>query len=334
MAIRIRLLLGGLAPMVVLGLGVPADQTRDAAVVLPTATDANAAWRPAVSLPVVRAHRYRMSGAIRPLLFWIGRERVGEGQIVWRERGDGTRAFELLIGSDPEFAPRQLNRWGYLAEELRGTEAHVIGLISSDADDTLEGVTADGVDQLPESAFKTIRARVGARASHAEVSTVGAATSLTYHDLDAVLELMRRQPTTSIEVRVAPRPSDARPGFLAAMSELLHTSVEGLTRSGRVPPALARQTIPYMYGDGLHDLTVRSLDVEAERTIGGRVYRQVIHGKFQTRSRATGDSKQFELIYGTRGGLAEVPIWIRYRPRWWLRADLSLEPAGEGQGSG
>lgn len=328
---RIRHLFGSL--ILVAPLVLPPTPVRHASAPISFAPETASSWRPAASLPIVRVRRYRMSGAIRPLLFWIGRDRVGEGQIIWRRRGDGTRAFELLIGSDPELAPRQLNRWGYLAEELQGTDAHVLGLISSDADDTLDGVTADGVQRLPESAFKTIRASVGPEIAHAEVSTIGAAERLTYHQLDTVLELMRRQASTSIEVRVARRPHDARPGFLAAMSELIHASVQDVQRSGGVRRALAHQSIPYMYGDGLHDLTVRSMEVESERQVGDRIYRDVIHGKFQTKSRASGVSKRFELVYGTDGALAEVPVWIRYRPRWWLRADLTLESSGDDQRS-
>ena len=71
-----------------------------------------------VSLPVRVEHRYRMLGRVRPLLFWISREDVGGAQVTWREAADGV-GYELLIGSDPERAPRRINRWGYIGEERR-----------------------------------------------------------------------------------------------------------------------------------------------------------------------------------------------------------------------
>lgn len=62
-------------------------------------------------LPIVAQHRYRMAAKIRPLLFWIGRDNVGEAQVVWHA-GGSARGVELLIGSDPDRAPRRINRWG------------------------------------------------------------------------------------------------------------------------------------------------------------------------------------------------------------------------------
>lgn len=287
------------------------------------APDASRADVPGATLPVVLEHSYRMSGAIRPLLFWITSERVGAGRIVWRQGEGGARAYELLFGSDPEFAPRKLNRWGYLAEEVRGANGWMMGLISADDQDTLSGVTADGVDQLPEAVFKTIQATVRSDASHAEISTLGVAEPLTFHDVEIGLDLMRRAANPD-DTRVATRPAGARSGFLAAMSEILRTSVDDLSE-GRQPARTSRPPMAYVYGDGLHDLSVRAMKVHAQRVVGQRTYADVVHGKFETRSRRTGDRRRFEVIYGTRGDLAEVPIWIRYQPRWWLRVDLTLD---------
>src|SRR5262245_61860626 len=71
----------------------------------------------AASLPVRIEHRYRMLGKVRPLLFWISRDDVGGARIRWTG-ADAANGFELLIGSDPARAPRQINKWGYIAEEV------------------------------------------------------------------------------------------------------------------------------------------------------------------------------------------------------------------------
>ncbi len=60
-----------------------------------------------------------MSAAIRPLLFWIGDSDVGGARIVWRKDDNGRRGYEFLLGSDPTRAPRKINRWGFVREELR-----------------------------------------------------------------------------------------------------------------------------------------------------------------------------------------------------------------------
>ena len=77
------------------------------------------------SPPIHKEYRYRMSAAIRPLLFWIGDSDVGGARIVWRRGEDGRRGYEFLLGSDPIRAPRKINRWGFVREELRGDGARV-----------------------------------------------------------------------------------------------------------------------------------------------------------------------------------------------------------------
>jgi len=70
------------------------------------AIDMGPAWSraPDVLSSVARVkqeHRYRLSAAIRPLLFWVGAKNVGGARIVWREGDEGRRGYELLLGSDP-----------------------------------------------------------------------------------------------------------------------------------------------------------------------------------------------------------------------------------------
>lgn len=98
-----------------------------------------AVLRRAGGLPIVAEHRYRMAAKIRPLLlFWIGRDNVGEARMVWQHGPDGARGFELLIGSDPARAPRRINRWGYIAEEVRGSDARLLGVMKQSNEKSLE----------------------------------------------------------------------------------------------------------------------------------------------------------------------------------------------------
>ncbi len=60
-------------------------------------------------LPVVSEHRYRMLAKVRPLLFWISKDDVGGAKVSWRGSEDGGFGLDLLIGSDPRRAPRQIN---------------------------------------------------------------------------------------------------------------------------------------------------------------------------------------------------------------------------------
>ena len=71
-----------------------------------------------------------MSGYVRPLLFWFGRDDIGLARVVWRTGDDGARGYELLVGTDPAKAPRALNRWGFVSEEVHGAEGAVLALMT------------------------------------------------------------------------------------------------------------------------------------------------------------------------------------------------------------
>ncbi len=91
---------------------------------------------------VVRQHYYRMLAKVRPLLFWVSRDNVGGARIGWLGDSSGSRGFELLIGSDPARAPRKINRWGYIAEELRGSHASTLGVMKQSNEDSIEEAKA------------------------------------------------------------------------------------------------------------------------------------------------------------------------------------------------
>jgi hypothetical protein len=93
-------------------------------------------------VPVVREHSYVVNAKVRPvLLFWIGRDNIGAARITWR-KGSGRRTFEFLIGSDPARAPRQINRWGFIVEELDADNAEVLGVMRESNEETIEEAKA------------------------------------------------------------------------------------------------------------------------------------------------------------------------------------------------
>ena len=36
------------------------------------------------------------------------------------------------------------------------------------------------------------------------------------------------------------------------------------------------------------------------------------------------EGSRFELVYGTHGPLAEIPVVIAYQPKWWLQVELTI----------
>jgi hypothetical protein len=267
---------------------------------------------PGRDLQVVREHTYRMAGKIRLLMIWVGRDDVGSGIIRWRGAGDD-KAIELLIGSDPKRAPGQLNKWGYLVEEMRSGESSVVGLISQENDDRLSDVKAGLKTRREQRAFDTIRGYVAATEGVARVGTLYAPSQLTYHDADTVLKEVLAD--RSLEVKRVPRGGDVRPGFLTSLTELLGASLEKKNYTQRVR---------YIHGDRLYQLRLIESTPLARFERDGRMWQHVIRARFETGEAGSRSGTRFELVYGASGALAGIPIVISYQPKWWLQVDLVL----------
>ena len=88
-------------------------------------------------------HHYVLSVRVRPLVvFWIGRSNIGDA-ILTRAALSQEARYSLLIGSDPDRAPRRINRWGYIEEEIRGAEARLIGLMTESEEESIDQAEAN-----------------------------------------------------------------------------------------------------------------------------------------------------------------------------------------------
>ena len=215
-----------------------------------------------------------------------------------------------------------LNRWGYIAEEVHGSEAELLGIISKSEEDSLGDVRNTLDEGVEQFAFSTIYTTVGSGVSRASLWALRSEHDFTFRDVDAVLA-MAEGGSDEAELQVEPVPAGARLGFLTTVAEILHTSVEAHRESRAAADALTGHAVPYVYVDSVHDLTLRSHDTTRKQDLAG-FPGIVVHGKFETRSRLTGDKTRFEIIYGLEGCLAEIPVSIAYRPRWWLQVELLL----------
>lgn len=278
--------------------------------------------------PVTAQHRYRMLAKIRPLLFWMSRDDVGEARAVWRHDADGGRGYELLIGSDPAKAPMKVNRWGYIAEQVHGTEACLLGVMKQSNEASIaeakSRVAAEGRDG--PYVFKAIRAVASADQARAGVSTVSVSRNLTLHDLPMLLDVLNA-PSRSSATRSVQLPPGTRPGFLIAFAELIHASAAGYLRAGTSssapPPPLV-----YVYNDTLNDLTLRRSERVSRWRMGEQTRTNVIRANFESLNRKTRELSKFEVVYATDGPLAEVPLHATYQPNWWFHVELVLDDAG------
>src|SRR5262249_26049592 len=127
-------------------------------------------------------------------------------------------------------APRRINRWGYIEEERRGTDAQLIGLMTQADEESLEQAEASVRAQAGgRHPFKAIQTSIeGGRAS-SRVTVFAAPEDLTFRQLERALVLARGHSTSGAS-RTLHVPPGTRPGFLAALADAMRTMSTGSIR--------------------------------------------------------------------------------------------------------
>lgn len=257
-------------------------------------------------------HRYRIIGKVRMVLFWASRDDVGSARMTSRADG-GTQTLTFLVGSDPQRAPRNLNEWSYLREEVQATQANVFAVRSLERDE--DGAIAPGevtdaqrfgasCTSVTDDAVRTVQTNVQAR-------------HLTYWMFDRLLDRVAAAPAW--EHRHTSRPAGAFAGFLTAMQQVI--------RAGRLD-ARGQGTgeqVSYVYNDAVYDLRVRDRERVGLTRIGARTFDRVVRTDFTIRNRTTGDVRRFGVTYSPDRTAPSLPLQIFYQPNFWLRIELRLD---------
>ena len=310
----------GLAAVLLLGVGaLTTERLRQAGF-------PNAAV--SARVPVVREDLYTVNARVRPLLlFWIGRDDIGQARVTRREASGGRQVFELLIGSDPARAPRQINRWGFIVEDLSPEQAEILGVMKESNEKTMEEAEAQIAQSSSVSTFKAARTTVAGRRAVTGAMTVRAPADLTYRDLDALLALLPER----TDLRTIELPAGTQRGFLVAMDSLIRASAGPCGSptggaAGHVPP------VSYLYNATIYDLSLLSCEYEPSFRIRTDTYADVAGGDFQIRNRTTNNKTKFRIFYGTSGEWRDIPVRAVFRPRWWMEIELVLDrPATHNQ---
>lgn len=263
-----------------------------------------------VVLPLATEHRYRIVGKVRLLFFWVGADDVGAARITTRREGDAA-TIALLIGSNPEKAPRRVNEWGYIHEAVRGDSADVFGVRSTlDADsiDEAEAKLARGADP---ALFAAMCSTVTAHSADAYVTSVRVQRNVTYRHFSQLLDAVAL--SERWQQRRAARPADAEPGFLTALDSAIRESTRAARAGGRTRAA---RPVAYVYKGGVYDLELRRTHAVAP---------DLLRGEYTVRNRRTGDTTAFTVTAGIRGALENVPVAATYQPNWWFKIELQLD---------
>jgi hypothetical protein len=275
---------------------------------------------PGADLHAVRELRYTMDGRIRPLLFWFGRDDIGFARVTWREGELGARGYELLVGTDPAKAPRALNRWGYISEEVAGADGGLLALMTGSDEGSYDEATANASRPAAGGDFRAIRSELRGTTSTWQTARVETPSAFTVHDVDAALERVRRE-TAATARREGKAPAGSRSGFLVALAELIdHGAGDISSRDNKS----SRELVRYVFGQSAYELRLRatqpgSLLIQGQPT-------PIVRSSFEIRTVTTDARTRFDVSFGSTGRLLNVPVAVEWQPRWWLKIELRLEP--------
>jgi hypothetical protein len=277
---------------------------------LSAAADVSSAAVPSVPTPFAE-HRYRIVGKLHLGLFSIGRDDVGSGRMTWRSDG-ATSSLTLLVGSDPQRAPRSLNQWGYLREETRPADgAEVFSLRSLDRG---EGAPDAGFGVGDGPLFGVSCASFSALDVSVAQTTVNA-SGVTYRMFNQLLDRVGDSPQWT--EKHTHRPAGADAGFLTALQHAISYIGAGSVKS--VPP------VTYVYNNTIYDLRVRGSQTLGRTVVGTRTFERLSRSEFSIRNRTTGDVTKFGVTHTPdRSGMA-LPVQIFYQPSFWLSVELRLD---------
>jgi hypothetical protein len=275
-----------------------------------------------------RNDRYAVNGRVRPLLlFWIGRDDIGEARVTRTPDAAGHETIELLIGSDPARAPRKINRWGYVREQVTSDGATLLGLMRASDEKTLEEAEASVAKEgAGSTVFRAVRTTIRGRQAVSGTMRIQTPATFTFRDLPAILDML---PERAERYTTSELPAGTIPGFLAAMDAVLQDAVvacsgPGASRRPRLQPTR------YFYNHTLYDLSLTTCEYEAELRTKVAVYRNVVDGHFEIRNRTTREVTRFQITFASSGALAARPVRAVFRPHWWIELELLLDERARG----
>lgn len=277
-----------------------------------------------LALRVKQEHRYRLSAAIRPLLFWVGAKNVGDAHIVWRDQEEGRRGYELLLGSDPARAPRRINRWGFVREDAGPKGAIMLGVMNRSEDDNLTTAQSRMAQEAKEGRylFKMIHASLNGVQAQAENRVVYAPTDFTVRQLEELRRFVEAFGPPP-RVRTGRLPEGTHPGLLFGTATLVDAGVEASRVPGNAGPSLRK--VQYTFNTALYDLILKSWQRVDKVRYGKRTHTNLVRLEFESRNLERGTVERFMLICGTDGRLTGVPVFIHYQPKWWFKIEGVLD---------
>jgi hypothetical protein len=292
-------------------------------------------------LPNVREYDYVMTGKVRLLLPWVGRDDVGGGYLRLAEGPSGRERVELKMGSDPSKAPRAINRWGAATEVRRAlggdpsrTLGAFFGFMKASRNETPESAETEIAEEGRGGRyfFQASVNRLDPHESRSWFLPFHAEREYDLHDLDEARDMVlarfhaEEQKLEGRELALAGTKCEPARGFLLALKDTTETLLE----SGNPPEAGC-----YLHNSKVYRLVARAIgrrqrhEVRFQRHRGSAVrmvHEDVLRADFDVTDPGGRRRTSFRLWLGTTGAIRGVPVQIDYQPNWWFRVILHLDP--------
>ena len=287
-------------------------------------TDQSAALRPWLSLPKASEHRYRIKVKIRFLLPWLSWDNVGSARMTWYRGAGADRGYEMLIGSDPQRAPRKINRWGYVAEQSRGGVATTVGVMKPSDDASVEEAKQRLEREKSGSvAFNMIWETVSDGQSVAEVTKAVVRRDYSYRELDTLLAEFNGS-AGKPEVKRNRVEAGVTPGLLTTIAGMMREDAEA-RRGGRNPRGAQGKIARYAFNAKIYTLKLASSSFLGTQQYDGRYYTNLVQNDLEITMQGFTWKERFTVVYAMEGAGTELPVFASYQPRWWFKAELLLD---------
>ncbi len=294
---------------------------------------------------------YFMTARVRLIFFWAGKDDVGGGYIRRGISADDSHKefFQVLFGSDPEKAPRAINRWGagtevdwhknpvgFRAQQEDVSTSAFFGFMKSSRGKSVSEMQAElkKENEKGEHSFTGILSRVEPDQAHSLIVPLQSETDYNLHQYD------QAEPIMLAKIQSTDRPMKTLQGaadqcsrttsFLGTVAQMMDLALQG------------SQAQPLCY---IHDAQENTLTLETVTKVPtlpvqlhgpnntvllDTTYTDLLQLDFVSTHRITGKKVYFTIYEGTRGADRGVPVQIRYQPNWWFEVVLNLRNAKTG----
>ena len=303
-------------------------------------------------------YHYRMTGRVRLLLFWVGKENVGGGSITISDRFLPAsqlkeEGIEVLFGSNPKQVPGGINRWGYgqewaywrISPEAADAELQYTvftGFMRHSDEEALSQVYL--ARQHEQSAqlfwYDGIESVVRPWESVSKIRHFAEPLEVDYRQHDMVESAYRQRLDAGPPDKTKVLKNDSRVyaapyGFLTCLREVSR-QISSRFQTSSDEFLKGRYSATYAYNAKTYVLEVTRLkyhstfslaDQESDGTAKSATdqFSDVAEADFRLRNQTDGSKHDFSIWFPLRGDQLGVPLRILDKPRWWLQVDLRLD---------